>query len=37
MLNQRLTLPLFVPLVGADHTDDAFAFDNLTILAKFPD
>jgi hypothetical protein len=28
------TLPLFVAGVGADHTDDAFALDDLAILAK---
>jgi hypothetical protein len=29
-----LALPLLVPGVGADHTDDAFAANNLAILAK---
>jgi hypothetical protein len=28
------TLPLFMAGIGANHTDDAFAFDNLAILAK---
>jgi hypothetical protein len=28
-------LPLFVAGIRADYTDDAFALDDLTILAKF--
>jgi hypothetical protein len=34
-LSRKLSaLPLFVALVGANHTNDAFAFDDLAILAK---
>jgi hypothetical protein len=29
-----LALALLVASVGADHTDDAFAFDDLTVFAK---
>jgi hypothetical protein len=32
-----LALALLVPGVGADHTDNAFALDNLAILAKLFD
>jgi hypothetical protein len=30
-----LALPLFVAGVGANHPDNALAFNNFTILAKF--
>src|SRR5262245_21157722 len=33
----RLTLPLFVPRVRADHTNHAFALNNLAVLAKLLD
>src|SRR6188474_2796237 len=33
----RLTLPLLVPLVRADHTNHALALDDLAVLAKLLD
>jgi hypothetical protein len=33
----RLTLPLFVTRIGADHPDDALAPDDLAMLAKLFD
>ena len=34
LVNNRSALALFVPGVGADHTNDAFAANNFTIFAK---
>jgi len=33
----RLSLPLFVPGIGANHPDDAFAADNFAIFAELFD